>query len=269
MSDHSFNPFIAKKYNVNVAIFLTSMVFWTRVNASNEHNFYEDRYWTYNTPESMVKYFPYWSPSQIKRIIQKCVDWGLIVKSNWNKKGYDKTNWYALSDKALIDLNLDKTCLKPASELIGRNRPMDKTKSSDGLDEIVRPIPDTNPDTNHSSLNPLTPLKGEKKEKEKLSLDDLTSDNPHNIPEQLLKDWLTTRKSKRAPVTTTAWIRLHATLDKIKKSKGIEPVEAFGEMVANGWQSLKPEYFDKRPNKSAINNNDMNYELNERSEFGF
>jgi hypothetical protein len=155
MADHSFNPFIAKKYDINCAIFINSLIYWTRLNASNEHNYHDGRYWTFNTPEAMTKYFPYWSVDQIKRIIKKLSGWDLILISNYNKKGYDRTNWYALSDKALLELNLDKTCLQPLSRLIERNRPMDRAKSLDGLSEIALPIPVTNPDTKTKDLKPI------------------------------------------------------------------------------------------------------------------
>ncbi len=118
-------------------------------------------------------------------------------------------------------------------------------------------------------INPLTPLQGESKEKDILSLDDLKADNPHQIPDQLLKDWMTNRKNKRTPITPTAWQRLQTTLAKINTEKNIPPHEAFAEMVASGWQSLKSSYFNDRKSKADINNNAMDYELGQRSEFGF
>jgi len=154
---HHFDTSIAKEYGVNVAIFVDSMTFWTRTNAANNHNFHEDRYWSYGTPEFFANYFPYWKPRLIKDIIKKCRDEGLLLKNNFNKQGYDRTSWYSLSDKALTELNLDITCLKPAETLIGR-------KSSNGLDvkrtmdetKNVRPIPDTKAVTKPDTKKPKT-----------------------------------------------------------------------------------------------------------------
>src|SRR5690554_219033 len=131
MSDHSFNPFIAKKYNINVAIFINNLIFWTRTNAASQSHYHEGRYWCYGTPAYFQNYFPYFTQKQIKYLIKQAIEFGLVVKGNFNKKGYDRTNWYSLSDKALLELNLDRTCLKPASELIGQICPMDQTNLSD------------------------------------------------------------------------------------------------------------------------------------------
>lgn len=147
MSDHSFNPFIAEKYGDREAIFINNMIFWTRTNAGNNNNYHNDRYWSYGTPEFFSKYFPYWSERKLKTIIENCVQKGALLKGNFNVKGYDRTNWYSLSDEVLLDLNLDKTCLKPLPSLIRQKSSMDYTKIVNALDENRRPIPDTKPDT--------------------------------------------------------------------------------------------------------------------------
>jgi len=148
MSDHSFNPFIAEKYGINEAIFIQNMIFWTRTNSAKDNNHHEERYWCFGTPDYFSKYFPYFKTRLIKDIINSCLKLGLLIKGNFNKKGYDRTNWFSLSDKMLIELNLDRTCLQPWPGLIVRKtsnaldekRPMDRT-------ENVQPIPDTKPDT--------------------------------------------------------------------------------------------------------------------------
>lgn len=147
MSDHAFNPFIAKKYGINEAIIINSMIFWTRTNAAEGKNFHENRFWSYGTPEYYSKYFPYFTERQIKYALSNLVKIGALLKSNFNKKGYDKTAWYSLSDSILIELNLDITCLHPAPTLIEQNCPIDRTKLSYGRDKIVLPIPDTKTDT--------------------------------------------------------------------------------------------------------------------------
>jgi hypothetical protein len=163
MSDHSFNPFIAKKYNINVAILLNSFVFWTRTNSAKEENFHEDRFWCFGTPEYFSKYFPYFTIKQIKYALQQAIEFELLIKSNFNKKGYDRTSWYSLSDKALIEFNLDRTCLKPAPFMTNLSNEsqqglyeeiMLETQSSTHLtnldnarDKFVLTIPTTKPST--------------------------------------------------------------------------------------------------------------------------
>lgn len=97
----NFDEQLAIDFDVESAIFIQSLAQWTRRNAANHHNFHEGRYWSYNTYEALVKLFPYWSKKQIERLTAKCVNHGLMVKGNFNQKRYDKTNWFAMTDKAL------------------------------------------------------------------------------------------------------------------------------------------------------------------------
>ena len=129
--NHSFNIDIAKEYSIEEAIILENMAFWINKNMANKKNERDGRYWTYNSQSALTKIFPYWSRSQIQRIIKKLETNELIVKGNFNKAGYDKTTWYALTDKALEAYGL----------LIVRNRTMDCAKSNNGLCEIEQPIP--------------------------------------------------------------------------------------------------------------------------------
>lgn len=147
MSDHSFNPLIAKKYGVHQSIFINTAIFWTRTNAASNKNFHNDRYWFFGTPEYFAKFFMYLTPRQIKYTLEKLVKDRLLIKGNFNKQGYDRTCWYSLSDELLNELNLDKTCLQTASGLIRQFCPSHRTILSNGSDKIVRPIPDTKPDT--------------------------------------------------------------------------------------------------------------------------
>src|ERR1700690_3809123 len=113
MSDHSFNPFIAKNHGIVESILINSFIFWTKTNSAKEKNFHDGRYWCFGTPEFFSKYHPYLTPRQIKYALSKLIKSGALLKGEYNKKRYDKTNWYSLSDKILIELNLDKSCLNP------------------------------------------------------------------------------------------------------------------------------------------------------------
>jgi len=149
---------------------------------------------------------------------------------------------YLIKPEKIIETDCSE--IEPTSTAVDLNVYERRLSTSTAVDHNIKNI------NKEININPPTPLKGGKKEKDTLSLDDLKKSNPHNIPEQSLKDWLTNRKSKRAPVTKTAWSRLQSTLAKIEKEVGISPIEAFDEMVANGWQSLKPDYFKERKGKS-------------------
>jgi phage replication O-like protein O len=78
----------------------------------------------------------------------------------------------------------------------------------------------------------------------------LLADNPHNVPEQLLADWLTQRKAKRAAVTATVWSTVNAELAKCVEA-GITAADAITEALTSGWQGFKASWVIKRMAESA------------------
>lgn len=96
-----FDGDVAEKYGVDEATFLAYVYFWTKTNKANEVNFYDGRYWTYNTQKAFVELFPFWSRRTIQRILKNCEEAGLLLVGNYNAKTTDQTRWYALSDDAI------------------------------------------------------------------------------------------------------------------------------------------------------------------------
>ena len=90
-------------FGLDTAVFLDFIAHWLHLNSSNRQprNFHEGRYWTYNTLDALHSIFPGWPKETIRNIIRKSVKNGLLIVSNFNKKKYDRTNWYTLSDLAL------------------------------------------------------------------------------------------------------------------------------------------------------------------------
>jgi len=78
----------------------------------------------------------------------------------------------------------------------------------------------------------------------------LLADNPHKVPEQLLADWLTQRKAKRAAVTATVWSTVNTELAKCAEA-GITADDAITEALNSGWQGFKASWVIKRLAQSA------------------
>lgn len=76
-------------------------------------------------------------------------------------------------------------------------------------------------------------------------LSDLLADNPHEVSEQTLSDWLACRKALRAPVTKTAWTRINNELAKCVAA-GICPDDALAEAQAAGWRGFQYEWIANR-----------------------
>lgn len=126
---HIFDVDIANKYGINAAVLLENLGYWIKQNEANETNYYDGNYWTYNSRRAYRELFPYMSERQINTAFQKLIEDGLVITGNYNKIAYDRTLWYALTQKGKSILHFDI---------------MEDTKKSNGNGENVTPIPDIN-----------------------------------------------------------------------------------------------------------------------------
>lgn len=131
--EHSFDIEIAQVYGIEAAIILKHLHFWIQKNEANDDNYFEGKYWTYNSIKAFADLFPYMTEKKIRSTLIKMEDQELIVTGNFNKSQYDRTKWYALTDKAY-------------SILLKRNFHLPKKEN--GSSEDGKPIPDNKPDNN-------------------------------------------------------------------------------------------------------------------------
>jgi hypothetical protein len=131
--NHYFDVDIAKIYGINAAILLQNLGHWIKRNEANDVNFYDGYYWTFNSRRAYRELFPYMSERQIDTAFKKLIDDGLVITGNYNAQKYDRTLWYALTQKGKSILHFDG---------------MDFTKMSNGRGQNVKPIPDINTDIN-------------------------------------------------------------------------------------------------------------------------
>lgn len=130
---HLFDVDIAKQYGVNAAVLLENIGYWIKQNEANETNYFDGYYWTYNSRRAYREMFPYMSERQITTAFEKLISDGLIITGNYNKVAYDRTLWYALTQKGKCILHFDI---------------MDNAKMSNGNVKNVEPIPNINTDIN-------------------------------------------------------------------------------------------------------------------------
>ena len=102
MEIHSFQVDIATKYGIAEAILLGYFYHWIKVHEKNETNFYDGKYWTFDTVRGLVEKMPYFTRSTVHRAIKKLEENKLILTGNFNKMSYDKTTWYTLTDDGML-----------------------------------------------------------------------------------------------------------------------------------------------------------------------
>ena len=130
---HLFNKDIAVAYGLPEAIILNHMQFWIEQNEANKMNYHDGSYWTYNTTKAFAEIFPYLSQRQIQCALKHLRDEGILKTGNYNKSAYDRTLWYAFTEKGISIMQKCK---------------MEDVKMSNGFDAQVQPIPDNNTDNN-------------------------------------------------------------------------------------------------------------------------
>lgn len=181
---HHFDIEIAKEYGMLEAIILNHMEYWISKNEANKTNYYDGYYWTYNSMKALSKLFPYATTRQLRYAIQHLQDEGIIQTGNYNKVGYDRTLWYALTD---------------FGKCICQNCQMDLTPVANGFDTSVKPIPYNNTynntDNNIKRFTPPTVDEVKKYCKErKNNVDperfvDFYSSKGWKVGNQPMKDW--------------------------------------------------------------------------------
>ncbi len=162
--NHSFNIEVATEYGMLEAVLMEHLNFWIEKNRANNVNFYDGHYWTYNSAKALSGLFPYVSKSTIARALHHLEEEGLVLSGNYNKSAYDRTAWYALTEKGLLILNDGDAsqCREGAgpetdSPKIGNSIPqnddihspeweMEEPKMRNGRTQNGSPIPDINTD---------------------------------------------------------------------------------------------------------------------------
>ena len=154
---HIFDIEIAEQYGINAAILLENIGFWIARSEANEINFYDGNYWTFNSHRALRELFPYMSEKQIRSALDKLINDGLLVTGNYNKATYDRTLWYALTEKGKSILHFVKTDTPQKGKCICPQGQMDSPYRANGIAPEGEPIPDINTDIIN---NPPIPPKG-------------------------------------------------------------------------------------------------------------
>lgn len=138
---HYFNVHIATELGIPAAVMLSHFMFWCEKNKANRKHEHDGLYWTYNSVSAFEELFPYLSRSSIKSAIKKLEDAGYLVSGNFNKSAYDRTKWYAVTDKAMEN-----------SLSIGQNPPMVRSESANQSAENSQSYISTGKDTGSNTV---------------------------------------------------------------------------------------------------------------------
>jgi len=127
-----FDEEVAKNIGTDSAIILQNIEFWQQKNQANNKNFYDGRYWTYNSVSAYEQLFSWLSIKQIRTCLSKLEKCGYLVTGNYNTSHYDRTKWYS-------SVRVHSTC--PSEQI-------DLPKSANETAQMGEPIPYNKPYNN-------------------------------------------------------------------------------------------------------------------------
>jgi hypothetical protein len=144
MNIHYFNVDLAKLIGLEKAILLQNIYFWTEFNKSRNKNFFENKYWTYNSCKSFEIQFPYMNEKSIFRYLNELKSEGYIFVANFNKLPYDKTKWYSVNYDKIKDF-LAKGDISQNEKSISQNE-KSISQNEKSISQNEKAIPDSKPD---------------------------------------------------------------------------------------------------------------------------
>lgn len=180
-------PSLAVAIGLNEAIILQQVHYW--LNPTFNKNYFEGRFWVYNTYEKWQQQFPFWGEKTIRRVIANLEDSKVLI--SFITRDFKKTKYYTIDYVRLNELS--NVSAKTAENLgilpSGQNDQIDLPKRADRRGQydqidrvnLTRSYIDTEI-TQKNTLPPLTPpvvQEGKREEEEE----------EENISEMMVGIW--------------------------------------------------------------------------------
>ena len=190
-------PKLAANIGLNEAILVQQIHYWLQ---RSKHN-HDGQKWIYNTHESWLEQFPFWSKATLKRVITSLKSQGLINTGNYNRMKMDRTVWYTINYSHAVCSGISESQPEPtkdtesqADQPLGQSEPMlgsdctdvDTSLTSSHKLNMTSPIPETTENTTETT----TDIKSKPK-----------IDIPEWLDSELLTNYVDMRKANKKPMT--------------------------------------------------------------------
>ncbi|CAM3198542.1 DUF6017 domain-containing protein [Streptobacillus felis] len=137
------NKTLAREIGLNEALILQQINYWIEINKKTGNNFYEGRYWTYNSIRSWQENdFDYMSVETVKRTFAKLEKQGYLITGNFNKYPRDKTKWYTINNEKLLKLYQEIEEKKKEKEIQALHENVD---NSVGYEQVTNALGQNDP----------------------------------------------------------------------------------------------------------------------------
>ena len=97
-----FDQAVAQDCGLKEAVLYEYIRFWCEKNKKAGRSYNDGHHWTYGSANTLADQFPFFTPKQIWLGVRSLEKNGYIITGRFNKKNYDRTKWYRISDKKLV-----------------------------------------------------------------------------------------------------------------------------------------------------------------------
>lgn len=238
----AFYPGLARAFgDINTAVLVCQFIYWRSKVGDRE---------IYKTREE-IESETFIQPDTQRRIFNRLKKDGFVevVKKGLPAKNFYKWNWEAIDKFISFSSQKDQKTVGTSTSKMQAPEPAECSDTT--LQSATTTSETTTETTTDIPPNPQGGSAGApKKRRSAFGLNDLLTNNPHGVSEQVLSDWLDCRKALRAPVTKTAWSRIVRELGKCVDA-GICPDEALAEAQVAGWRGFQYEWIANRKRSQA------------------
>lgn len=225
------NPDLAVGIGLNEAIVVQQLNYWLN---SKSAKTIDGKKWIYNTYENWQKdNFPFWSIPTIKRTMSSLEKSGIVLASNFNKAGFDKTKWYSIDEVKLNKLMIrrsdqnDTTSGSKRSDGTDQNDPTNTRDYTDNTTETTN-----NNNTEDHQADPQDNKQSKTKEKKSESLLAKTVEVIEYLNEKTGRSFRTTTETNRKPIRNR--LKEGFAVDDCKKVIDKKYAEWHGVEFSNG-----------------------------------
>lgn len=193
---------VARRYGLEEAIILDSIMFWWRENRANDRNFQDGRWWTYNSIRAFSDLFPWWTAKQLRRIIDSCLDKGAILAGDYNPDRRDRTAWYTPSAELLQLYGIDTDS---GVDGICPNGQMQVPERASACAQTGAPLPCS---YHVDHIPPIVPPEGEAAPKKPQRRKREAKEAPDWEPERFARFWAYYPRGEAKQAAIRAWDKL-------------------------------------------------------------
>jgi len=229
-------PKLAANIGLNEAILVQQIHYWLQ---RSKHN-HDGQKWIYNTHESWLEQFPFWSKATLKRVITSLKSQGIINTGNYNRMKMDRTVWYTINYSHAVCSGISESQPEPtkdtesqADQPLGQSEPMlgsdctdvDASLTSSHKLNMTSPIPETTENTTETT----TDIKSKPK-----------IDIPEWLDSELLTNYVDMRKANKKPMTDNAISLLIKKIAR-ERNNGHDANRMLEDAIIGGYQTVYPK----------------------------